>query len=197
MTLSEPTSSGSLVRSCHQMGHLLPYFLGPGMACGLQFKDVVTQVLKENRRQLKMRHANAATSLRRCTERRISLCTEIDAMSEVREMVTDPPSGQELDARLNTLRTSLGAIERAIMRYEDLIEGCQIQEEEAHQEEISHEQSKEEISNIEMIDDEEHGGPEPSGPCEEADMEEPLPLDPVKDSGPTPPAPIGVRPVQS
>ena len=42
-----------------------------------------------------------------------------------------------------------------------------------------------------MIDDEERGGPEPSGPCEEADMEDPPPLDPVEDAGPTPPAPIG------
>ena len=41
-----------------------------------------------------------------------------------------------------------------------------------------------------MIDNEECGGPEPSGPCEEADMEDPPPLDPVKDVGPTPPAPI-------
>ena len=52
MTLSEPTSSGSLVRSRHRMGHFLAYFLGPGMAWGLQFKDVVTQVLKENWQQL-------------------------------------------------------------------------------------------------------------------------------------------------
>ena len=143
MALSEPTSSGSLVRSNHQMGCLLAYFLGPGTAWGLQFEDVVTQVLKENRWQLKMRHANTASSLRRCNKRRTTLCTEIDATSEAREMVTDSPSSQELEARLSTLWTSLSAIERAIMRYEDLIEDCQIQEEEARQEEISHEQSEE------------------------------------------------------
>ena len=105
-------------------------------------------------------------------------------------MVTDPPSSQELEARLSTLWTSLGAIERAIMRYEDLIKDCQIQEEEAHQE-ISHEQSKEEISDAEMVDNKERGGPEPSGPHEEADTEDPPPLDPIKDVGPTPSAPIG------
>ena len=104
-------------------------------------------------------------------------------------MVTDPPLGQELDARLSTLRTSLGAIERAIMRYKDLIEDCRMQEEEAHQEEISHKQSKEEISDTEMIDDEERGGPEPSGPHEEADTEDPPP--PIEDVGLTPLAPIG------
>ena len=106
-------------------------------------------------------------------------------------MVTDSPLSQELEARLSTLWTSLGAIERAIMRYEDLIKECQIQKEEACQAQISHEQSKEEISDAEMINDEEHGGPEPSGPHEEADVGNPPPLDPIKDMGPTPPAPIG------
>ena len=40
-----------------------------------------------------------------------------------------------------------------------------------HQEEISHKPSKEEISNTEMINDKERGGPEPSSPREEADVE--------------------------
>ena len=42
-----------------------------------------------------------------------------------------------------------------------------------------------------MIKDEECGGPEPSGPYEEAEAEEPPPLDPIEDVGPTPPAPNG------
>ena len=42
-----------------------------------------------------------------------------------------------------------------------------------------------------MIDDKECGGPQPSGPHEEADMEDPPPLDSIKDAGPTPLAPIG------
>ena len=49
MALSEePGSSKSLVRSRHHCGDLLAYFLGPGTAWELCFKDVVTQVLKEN-----------------------------------------------------------------------------------------------------------------------------------------------------
>ena len=56
MALSEePASSGSLVRSCHQMGCLLAYLLSPRTAWGLLFKDVITQVLKENRRHLETR----------------------------------------------------------------------------------------------------------------------------------------------
>ena len=48
MAVSDLDSSKSLVRSCHQMGHLLAYFLGPGTAWRLQFEDVVAQVLQEN-----------------------------------------------------------------------------------------------------------------------------------------------------
>ena len=121
MALSDPTSSGSLIRSCHQFGCLLAYFLGPGMAWRLQFEDVVTQVLKENQLQLDMKCANATTSLRRCNKQRITLHKEIDATAEAGGMTTDPPLGQEMDARLSILWTSLSAIERAIMRYEDLI----------------------------------------------------------------------------
>ena len=59
-----------------------------------------------------------------------------------------------------------------------------MQEEEARQVEIPHKQSEEEISDMEMVDDEEHGGPEPSEPHEEADMEDLPP--PIEDAGPTP-----------
>ena len=45
MAVSDPDSSKALVRSCHQMGSLLVYFLGPGTAWRLTFEDVVTQVL--------------------------------------------------------------------------------------------------------------------------------------------------------
>ena len=110
-------------------------------------------------------------------------------MTVAQGMTTDPPSGQEMDARLNILRTSLGTIERSIMRYEDLIENCRLQEEEARQVETSHEQSEEDTSDTEMVDDEGRGRPEPSGPCEDADMEALPP--PLKDVGPTPPAPDG------
>ena len=67
-----------------------------------------------------------------------------------------------------------------------------MQEEEVHQEEeISQEQEEEEVTDAEMVDEEERGDPEPSGPHEEADTEGPPPLDPIKDAGPSHPAPIG------
>ena len=51
MALSrEPLASGSLVWARHSLGHLLTYFLAPGTAWGLRFKDVVDQVLLENRK---------------------------------------------------------------------------------------------------------------------------------------------------
>ena len=191
MALSDPDSSGSLVRSRHPMGHLLAYFLGPGMAWRLQFQDVVAQVLRENRRQLNTQRDNATTSLRRCNQRQTMLSKEIDAAAVAQELTTEPPLGQEMDARLNTLRTALGTIERAITRYEDLIENCQMQEEEARQVETSHEQpeeeasdseqSEEETSDTEMVDDEGRGDPDPT---------EDLPP-PFEDAGPTPLAPNG------
>ena len=176
MALSEePATSGSLVRSRHWLGCLLACFLGLGTAWELQFEDVVTQVLKENRRHLEKRCTCAASSLQRCNQQQTKLCTELDATSQAMEMVTDPPSSWEMEHRVSTLQTSLGMVERAVMRYEDLIEDCRMQEEEACQEEeISHEQEEEEVTNAEMVDEEEHGDPESSGPHEEADTKGPL-----------------------
>ena len=184
MALSEePASSGSLVRSRHRLGCLLAYFLGPGTTWELQFEDVVTQVLKENRRHVEKRRTDAASSLWKCNNWRTHLRTEFDAMSQAMEVITDAPSSREMEHRLSTLQTSLDAIERSIMRYENLIEDCRMQEEEAHlEEEISHEQEEEEVTDAEMVDEEEHGDPEPSDPCGEADTEGPPPLDPIGDA---------------
>ena len=173
MALSEePATSGSLIRSRHRLGHLLAYFLGPGTAWELQFKDVVTQVLKENGRHIEKIRTDVASSLQKCNHRQTKLCTEFDATSQAMEMITDAQSSQKMEHRLSVLQTSRDMVERAIMRYENLIEDCQMQEEEVHlEEEISCEQEEEEVIDAEMVDEEEHGDPEPSGPCGEADTE--------------------------
>ena len=49
---------------------------------------------------------------------------EIDATTVARELTPDSPEGWEMDVRLNTLRTTLRAIERATTRYEDLLKDC-------------------------------------------------------------------------
>ena len=86
-------------------------------------------------------------------------------MSEAMQVVNDAASGRELEHRLNSLHTSLTAIERAIMRYEDILEDCRMQEEEAHQEEeIFNEQEEEDDADAEMAEEEEHSDVEPSGP---------------------------------
>ena len=186
MALSkEPASSGSLVRSRHRLRNLLAYFLGPSTAWELQFEDVVTQVLKENLRHIEKRCTDAASSLRKCNKRRIQLHTEFDATSEAMQVVADAPSGRELEYahRLSSLQTSLTMIERAIMRHENTIEDCRIQEEEAHQEEeVSHEQEEEEVTDAEMVDEEERGDAEPSDPQGEVDTEGIPPLDPTGDA---------------
>ena len=52
MTLNrEPAASRSLVWAQHTLGHLLTHYLAPWTTWGLQFKDVVNQVLQENREQ--------------------------------------------------------------------------------------------------------------------------------------------------
>ena len=154
-----------------------------GASGELQFEDVVTQVLKENRRHIEKKRTNVASSLQKCNNRRTKLRTEFDAMTQAMEVVTDAPSSREMEHRLSSLQTSLDVVERSIMRYENLIEDCRMQEEEAHlEEEISHEQEEEEVTNAEMVDEEERGDPEPSGPCGEADTEGPPPLDPIGDA---------------
>ena len=54
-------------------------------------------------------------------------------------MITDVLSSREMEHWLSTLQTSLDMIERSIMRYENIIEDCQMQEEACQEEEISHE----------------------------------------------------------
>ena len=182
MALSEePASSGSLVRSRHRLGDLLAYFLSPGTAWELRFKDVVTQVLKENQRHVEKKCAKAATSLGKCNKWRTDLRVEFDATSEAMQMVTDAVSGRELEHRLNSLQTSLTMIEQAIMSYEDILEDCRIQEEVAHQEEEIF-PKEEEDTDAEMVEEEEHGDAEPSGPQGAAGTEDIPPPDPSGDA---------------
>ena len=185
MTLhEEPGSSRSLVRSQHCCGDLLAYFLGPGTAWELCFEDVVTQVLKENRRHLEMKHTKAAMSLGNCNRCRTDLRGEFDATSEAMQMVTDRASGVELEHRLNSLQTSLTTIKRAITKYKNILKDCRMQEEEAHQEEvISQEQEEEEgDTDAEMMEEGKRGDGEPSGPQGVAETEDFPPLVPAGDA---------------
>ena len=178
----EPGSSRTLVRSRHCCGDLLAYFLSPGTAWELCFEDVVIQVLKENRRHLETKRAKAATSLMNCNRRRTDLHKEFDATSEAMQVVTDRASGVELEHWLNSLQTSLAAIERVITKYKNILEDCRMQEEEAHHEEaISQEREEEEgDANAEMMEElmeeEEQENGEPSGPPRAAETEEVPPL---------------------
>ena len=106
------------------------------------------------------------------------------------EVITDVPSSQEMEHRLNTLQTSLDAVERSIMKFENLIEDCQMleeevhhmEEDEAHLEEEIHQEQEQEVTDVEMADEEECSDPEPSGPCGEADTEGPPPLASAEDA---------------
>ena len=63
-------------------------------------------------------------------------------MSQAMEVITDVPSSREMEHRLTSLQTSLDVVERSITRYENLIEDCQMQEEEAHLEEEIHQEQE-------------------------------------------------------
>ena len=185
MALSdEPGSSRSLVRSRHHCGDLLAYFLGPGTAWELCLENVVTQVLKENWKHIEMKRAKVATSLGSCNKCRTDLRAEFNAMSEAMQMVIDSASGRELEHRLNSLQTSLTAIERAITKYENILKDCRMQEEEAHQEEVIFQEQEEEEgdTDTEMVEEGERSDGEPSGPQEVAGTEDAPPLDPTGDA---------------
>ena len=105
------------------------------------------------------------------------------------ELITDAPSSREMEHRLNTLQTSLDTVERSITKFENLIEDCQMQEEvrcmeedEVHLEEEICQEQEEEVTDVEMVDEEERGDPEPSGPYGEADTEGPPPLASAEDA---------------
>ena len=95
-----------------------------------------------------------------------------------------------MEHRLNTLQTSLDEVERSITKFENLIEDCQMlkeevchmEEDEAHLEEEIHQEQEEEVTNVEMAEEEERGDPEPSDPCGEADTEGPPPLASTEDA---------------
>ena len=95
------------------------------------------------------------------------------------EVITDAPSHREMEQRLNTLQTSLNVVETSITKFKNLIEDCQmveeevhrVEEDEAHLEEEIRQEEEEEIAHVKMVEEEERGDPESSGPHGEADTE--------------------------
>ena len=126
----EPAASGSLVWAQHSLSHLLTYFLAPGSTWGLQFEDVIDQILRENRRHNERKCNESTSSLQKCRNRRTKLRDEFDAVSKTMEVITNAPSCREMEKRLNTLQTSLNAVETSITKFRNLIEDCQMVEEE-------------------------------------------------------------------
>ena len=93
------------------------------------------------------------------------------------EVLNDALSCREMEQRLNTLQTSLNMVERSITKFENVIEECQMLEEEvcrveedkACLEEEIRQEKEEEIADVKMVGEEERGDPKPSGPRGEAD----------------------------
>ena len=92
------------------------------------------------------------------------------------EVTTDRRARKEMEQRLAALQTSLNAVENSITKFENLIEDCWMVEEELRQiEDKARQEEKEETADIEMVDEEERGNPESSGPRMEANTED-IPL---------------------
>ena len=106
------------------------------------------------------------------------------------EVITDAPSSREMEHRLNTLQTSLSVVEMSITKFENLIKDCQMlkeevrrmEEDEAHLEEEIRQEEEEEVTDIEMAEEEERGDPKSSGPHGEADTKGPPPLASAEDA---------------
>ena len=110
----------------------------------------------------------STSSLRKCYNRRTKLHDEFDAVSKTMEVITDGQSCREMEQRLNTLQTSLNVVETSTTKFENLIEDCQMVEEEVHRIEEDEAHQEEEIADIKMVEEEERGDPESSGPSGEA-----------------------------
>ena len=90
------------------------------------------------------------------------------------EVITDGQSRREMEQRLNALQTSLSTVETSITKFKNLIEDCQMVEEEVRcieEDEAHEEEEEEEITDVKMVEEEERGDPESSGPHREADTE--------------------------
>ena len=119
----------------------------------------------------------SSSSLRKCRSRRTKLRDEFDAVSKTLEVTTDGWARKEMEQRLAAIQTSLNAVENSISKFENLIEDCRmveekvhrIKEKEAHQDQSG---SGEGAADIEMVNQEEHGNPESSGPHMEANTED-------------------------
>ena len=178
MALSgKPAASGFLVRERHFVGCLLSYFLAPGTAWGLHSEDGINQVLKENRAHNERRRNEAASSLKKCLNQRAKLWNELDAINKALEVTPPDQSRLEMEERVHTIHTALSTMETSIAKFKNSIEEYHILEDEAHQveeEEASPDQpgTKDEIANVEMVDQEELGDPESSSPQVEADTED-------------------------
>ena len=96
------------------------------------------------------------------------------------EVITDGRSRREMEQRLNALQTSLNVVETSIMKFKNLLDDCQMVEVEEEvrriEEDKAHQEEEEETADVKMVNEEEHGNPESSGPCAEADTEDIPPL---------------------
>ena len=102
-------------------------------------------------------------------------------MWEAMQLVTDQASCVELEHQLDSLQTSLDAIEWAITRHENTLKDCRMQEEEARQDKAISQGREEEEGDAnaeleELMEEEEREPSEPQGVVETEEVPPGLPL---------------------
>ena len=154
MALSnKPAASGSLVWGWHYVSHLLSYFLAPGTTWDLHSEDVINQVLKENQAHNDRRCREAASSLKKCLNRRATLRNKVDAVAKALEVTPPGQSHLKMEEWVHTIRTALLTVEHSISKFENAIDECRILEDEAHpveEEETSQDQPDPEVERSPM-----------------------------------------------
>ena len=90
-------------------------------------------------------------------------------MSKALEVTREGPAHTEMELRLAVLQTSLNVIEKSISKFKNLIEECRMLEEEAREDQSG---PREEVADVEMVDQEDRGNLESSGPRVEANTED-------------------------
>ena len=90
-------------------------------------------------------------------------------MNKALEVTGEGLDCEEMEPRVAILQTSLTAMEQSILKYKNLLEECQMLEEEAREDQPD---PGEDVTDVEMVDQEDQGNPEPSDPHMEAEAED-------------------------
>ena len=128
MSLSqEEDATRSLVVSRHTQGCLLGYFLAPGTS-NLSYGEVLTQVIKQNHKELWRMQEHLTSLLQACNTKRAKYLDELTNLSKKLDATGVNRLRADIKAKMSIVRTAISKIKASIERYEDRLEECQVRE---------------------------------------------------------------------